>query len=468
LHAYWIGGVVLRRPSRSLRARGTWLVALTLGISLALVTQAGAAETILIGMNDVDQPGGPDELVRVNRTTGVASRLHVFVASGFNLLESLAYDPRENVLWSTNGGALLRIQPVTFASTVVGNTALDDIDGLAVHPTTGVLYGITYGGNDLVRIDKVDAGALVINGSVEPGYRLEDLAFHPSGRLYVLTSRALVEVDPLTGARLSRVFLQGATSLEGLVWDPQRSTFLSAADRGAYKDLVTIDRATGEVAFVDAVLHSGFKDIEALALVPGSPVVPVALQVVAADRDATGAALLQWQADSDAMVCSVERGMRREGPWTEICRVSAPVSGRAGAWRYELRDEEAAADEELRSNALFYQVVATDLEGAQATLLFEIGAALPHRAVLRPNAPNPFNPTTRFEFDLTSTSRVSLTLYDVHGAVVRTLGALSGPGRHALDWDGRDDRGRALAAGVYPYVLAAGGQVLHGRAVLVK
>jgi hypothetical protein len=467
LHRKWIGGVVLRRPLRTLRARGPRLLVLALGIIAGLVTQAGAAETILIGMNDVDQPGGPDELVRIDRSTGVASRLHVFNASGLNLLESLAYDPRDNVLWSTNSGVLVRIQPVTFATTPVGNTGLDDVDGLAVHPATGALYGITYGGNDLVRIDKVDAGALILNGAVEQGYRLEDLAFDPSGRLYILTSRALVEVNPQTGARLSRVFLQGGTSLEGLVWDPVRGTFLSAADRGGYKDVVTLDRATGQIAFLDPVQHSGFKDIEALALVPSSPVVPIALQGVTAERDAAGAALLQWLCD-EPRACTVERGLQREGPWAAIASVGSPLSGHAGAWRYELRDAAAAAADDLRARPLFYRILAAGADGAPASLLLEVDAALPGRARLLPNAPNPFNPVTRFAFELVSSSRVSLTLYDVRGAIVHRVQTTAGPGRHALEWDGRDAAGRVLAAGVYPYELSAGGATLRGSAVLVK
>jgi hypothetical protein len=462
------GGVVLRRPSRFRCARGPWLVALTLGTALGLATQASASDPVLIGMNDVDQPGGPDELVRLNRTTGEASRLHVFTASGFNLLESLAYDPRENLLWSTNGGVLVRVQPVTYASTQVGNTGLDDVDGLAVHPVSGVLYGVTYGGNDLVRIDKLDAGAVVINSDVEPGYRLEDLAFDPAGRLFILTSRALVEVDPQTGARVARVFLQGATSLEGLVWDPLRGTFLSAADRDGCKDLVTVDRSTGQVAFLDPLLHSGFKDIEALALVPGSPVVPVALQRVEALRDESGSVLLQWESGSDQLQCRIERAFGPAGPWAEILRAGAPISGHAGAWRYAARDDEAAALPELRVQRLYYRVQATDAGGEQGMLQFEVAAAAPRRAVLYPNAPNPFNPTTVFAFDLAVASAAEVTIYDVRGTALCRLQTQAGPGRHSLVWDGRDAAGHPVAAGVYPYLLRAGGQQLRGSAILVK
>lgn len=457
----------MQRPSRQRQARGPRLVALAIGISLGLVTQAGAGDPILIGMNDVDQPGGPDELVRVDRLSGLASRLHVFTSSGLNYLESLAYDPRENVLWTTNDGVLVRVQPLTFAWTVVGDTGLRDIDGLAVHPTTGALYGVTYGGNDLIRIDKHDAGAVVINGAVETSARLEDLTFDPSGRLFILTSRALVEVDPQTGARLARAYLSGATSLEGLVWDPQRSTFLSAADRGSCKDVVTIDRSTGAVAFLDPALHSGFKDIEALALVPSSVVVPVALQALAAERDAEGAAVLRWLGATADLTCSVERSDWAAGPWAEIDRVRSPVAGRAGAWRYEARDA-GAADADRSSRSLYYRVIATDPAGEQASVSFVLEAAPPSAVVLRPNAPNPFNPTTVFEFELPAAGSVELTIFDVQGRLLRRQAMHASGGRGALVWDGRDASGRPLAAGVYPYVLSAAGRELRGRAVLLK
>ncbi len=282
-------------------------------------------------MNDVGQPGGPDEIVRIDAATGVATRLHTF-STGHNFLESLAYDARENVFWTTNDGVLLRIDPQSFVVTLVGDTGLDDIDGLAVQPTTGVLFGITYGGNDLIRIDKSDAGAVIINGHLEEGSRLEDLAFDFTGRLYVLTSRAIVAVNPSTGLRISKATLSGATSLEGLVWDNNRGTFLSAADRGSFKDLVTINRTTGQIAFVSASLNSGFKDIEALAFAPGTPIVPVELQALGARRDLSGATL-GWEAREADLEFTVQRAFTADGPWIEIARVREAESGHSAAWR---------------------------------------------------------------------------------------------------------------------------------------
>src|SRR5262245_11768535 len=343
----------LKRHARRLSRRAPRVVVASFAGLLCLRATAASGQDALYGMSDVDQPGGPDEIVRIDATTGVATRIHVFTV-GLNLLESLCFDARESVLWSTNDGTLLRIDPQTFAVTVIGPTGVDDVDGLAIQPSTGQMFGITYGGNDLVRIDKSNGGTIILNGALEIGARLEDLAFDSTGRLYVLTSRALIEVNPATGQRISQVYSSGATSLEGLVWDTTRGTFLSTADRNGFKDLVTINRTTGAVQFVSATQSSGFKDIEALAFVPRAPIVPVAMAALEAERDAAGARLA-WQSAEHDVAFVVERGPAAVGPWTIVGRVQVPVAGRSGAWRFEYRDA-AAAHGELAERTLHYRV----------------------------------------------------------------------------------------------------------------
>ncbi len=67
------------------------------------------------------------------------------------------------------------------------------------------------------------------------------------------------------------------------------------------------------------------------------------------------------------------------------------------------------------------------------------------------NEPNPFNAGTMIRWDVPiGGAPVSLAIYDLRGARVRTLVDGAQPaGRHSLHWDGRDDRGRTLATGVY-------------------
>lgn len=74
------------------------------------------------------------------------------------------------------------------------------------------------------------------------------------------------------------------------------------------------------------------------------------------------------------------------------------------------------------------------------------------------NYPNPFNPGTVIAFDLPARAEVSLHVYDMSGRLIRTLldGEVVEPGRRDVAWNGTDDGGRSVAAGVYVYRLDAG------------
>ena len=85
------------------------------------------------------------------------------------------------------------------------------------------------------------------------------------------------------------------------------------------------------------------------------------------------------------------------------------------------------------------------------------------------NHPNPFNPSTTIRFGVPAPARVTLRVYDVAGRVVRTLAEGDRPaGEYDVAWDGRDDRGVAVAAGVYFYRVAAGEQTVTRKMILVK
>lgn len=70
--------------------------------------------------------------------------------------------------------------------------------------------------------------------------------------------------------------------------------------------------------------------------------------------------------------------------------------------------------------------------------------------LLEPNFPNPFNPSTTLAFVMGAPGHVEVLVHDLRGRLVRALhrGRL-GAGRHSLIWDGRDDRGTAVASAVY-------------------
>jgi hypothetical protein len=93
----------------------------------------------------------------------------------------------------------------------------------------------------------------------------------------------------------------------------------------------------------------------------------------------------------------------------------------------------------------------------------------PDRFVLYQNAPNPFNPTTAIRFDTAREGNVELRIYDGSGKLIRTLVDRHLPAtNHEVTWDGRDDRGAAVASGVYFYRLVAADQRAIKKMVLLK
>jgi hypothetical protein len=94
---------------------------------------------------------------------------------------------------------------------------------------------------------------------------------------------------------------------------------------------------------------------------------------------------------------------------------------------------------------------------------------LPTKTALHQNFPNPFNPTTVIRYELAKPGRVGLKIYDVRGALVRTLEDRSLPaGRYEAGWDGTDNRGSSVASGIYFYRLVTQGATLTRKMVLLK
>ena len=87
--------------------------------------------------------------------------------------------------------------------------------------------------------------------------------------------------------------------------------------------------------------------------------------------------------------------------------------------------------------------------------------ARPAQYRLGDSYPNPFNPAVVLPLDLAKdAAAVSLRVHDVLGRRVRQVwqGPL-GAGQHRFVWDGRDEAGKAVAAGVYIYRVEVEGRV---------
>ena len=85
-------------------------------------------------------------------------------------------------------------------------------------------------------------------------------------------------------------------------------------------------------------------------------------------------------------------------------------------------------------------------------------------------APNPFNPSTTIYFQVPESGEVSLVIYSLAGQVVKTLirGRTLKAGIYDVFWEGRDEQGRPVAAGVYFYRLRAGDKAIVRKMTLLR
>ncbi len=85
------------------------------------------------------------------------------------------------------------------------------------------------------------------------------------------------------------------------------------------------------------------------------------------------------------------------------------------------------------------------------------------------NRPNPFNPFTLISYSIEREGPVTLTVFDPGGRKLRTFEqGVQAPGRHAVVWDGTDERGARQSSGMYLYRLQADGHSLTRKMMLVK
>jgi hypothetical protein len=98
-----------------------------------------------------------------------------------------------------------------------------------------------------------------------------------------------------------------------------------------------------------------------------------------------------------------------------------------------------------------------------------VGGAAPRVLELSAPWPNPSSGPATLTLRLPAAGHVRVALYDVGGRIVRTLvDRVLDAGAHPLVWDGRDDGGREVAAGLYFARADAGGASRLERVVRVR
>lgn len=226
-------------------------------------------------------------------------------------------------------------------------------------------------------------------------------------------------------------------------------------------------------------------------------------------------------------VTSATNGLRVTAPWVRLVAPNplggvslltrrptfiwraAQLTTPPGPWRFDLAVENVATRETLRYanliesqfvlprslefNASYrWSVTARLATGDTATVRSQgsfviADLSVPRVTLLYQNFPNPFpsvtSPATCIWFDVHRESRVSLTIHDIRGSLVRTLIPSRGASDHFLagrygrgldgesgceprsTWDGTDNRGDVVPTGIYLVRLKTPGFEAYKRAV---
>lgn len=232
----------------------------------------------------------------------------------------------QTVLYATSGtgeaSQLYTINPANAQTTLIGSvtagTLALTITGLAFHPTTTILYGITGSENSPVRslytINPQTAQAALI-GSFSPA-RVSDISFAANGTLYTWGARggSLGTVNLTTGAVTLIGSATNGTRANGLSFAPDGTLYLVGPVPGS---LFTVNTTSGAITAVAPLsgVPAGIDTITALTSNPNGLLYAVTrtnpTQLLTIDRATgvvTSVGLLPFSADALAFSTIPEPG----------------------------------------------------------------------------------------------------------------------------------------------------------------
>lgn len=83
--------------------------------------------------------------------------------------------------------------------------------------------------------------------------------------------------------------------------------------------------------------------------------------------------------------------------------------------------------------------------------------------------PNPFNPETTISFNIPKPGKVNLSIYNIKGQLVKTLlDEETSAGTHILVWNGKDERGKSVASGIYFSKIKTDADIQTKKMLLMK
>jgi len=159
------------------------------------------------------------------------------------------------------------------------------------------------------------------------------------------------------------------------------------------------------------------------------------------------------------------------------------IYGTESASTTRLDSTDSAADTSIvffgltLSNSYSFRITAMDTLGSESDYSQEVSGTIlelendliPMEFSLSQNFPNPFNPSTNIHYALPEASNVNVIVYDIIGReVVSLVNEFQASGHKQVSWNGKDNAGYNVSAGMYLYHIQAGDYKKTMKMVLLK
>jgi hypothetical protein len=318
------------------------------------------------------------------------------------------------VMYAASGtptSQLYSINLVSGTPTLIGPTNVTEIQGMAVRPTTGEIYGtLSSSSNTSIYRVSVQYGDALLVRTV-PVANMRAIAFSPGDTLYgATTSGRLYRINLSTGDTVGIGTSYGIV-YSSLSFSPTSRTLWGSIrpPTGVRDRIYTVNTSNGATTLIGS---TGFAVTTAgIAFHPSG----ILYGLTGTGTQTNNFITIDTLTAVGALVGS---------------------TGMTGMNAIAMRTDSSVVSVRELPNG-----------------------GMPATYQLEQNFPNPFNPVTSIRYDLPEEATVSLRVYNILGQQVRELVNLLQPaGSYEVSWDGKWDSGIGATSGVYFYKIEAVGK----------
>lgn len=343
---------------------------------------------------------------------------------------------------------------VTNSGTVDGSTHLSDAEAIQAQSDLTTAYNDAAGRAADTTV-ATELGGKTLGRGV---YVSESGTFEITGNLTLTGTSDDIFIfkmaSSLTTGVSSSMTLTGGVLASNIFWQVGSSATIGVEGdfKGNILALTAITHNTGSIVEGRSLARNSF------VTVSGEALLPVELTSFTAIANRMNADL-QWSTATEVNNFGFEVQRKSIDTWSKAGFID-------GAGTTNAPKEYSFSDNNLSSGNYSYRLKQIDRDGkfSYSKSVEVTITEVPKEFALSQNYPNPFNPSTMINYQLPTSSNVTLTVYDAIGKVMTTLvNEVKEAGNYSVQFDAS-----YLSSGVYFYTITAGNFTATKKLTLMK